>query len=142
MSWRRLLGLLLSGSGSLLLAGCAAEVDGFAGHLQLLSATASKPTNVIERALAYCAAKTESAEVGCVKKSLSDANIDPPRLAALIPGCRPGQSCHYDYTTDDQVGFLRDTAADFVVHWRVNFDLSHAGGKTEDIPITVVEIAS
>ena len=142
MSRKRILGLLLCGLGSTGLVGCAADVNGFADHWQLLSATASKPTNVIERALAYCAAKTESAEVDCVKKGLRDAKIDPQRLAAIIPGCRLGQSCHYDYTTDDQVGFLRDTAAEFIVHWRVNFDLSQARGKTEDIPITVVETAS
>ena len=56
---------------------------------------------------------------------------------ALVPGCRAGRLCTYDFTTRDRLGFIQATAAVFVVNWRVTFDLRQPVVTLSNLPITV-----
>ena len=122
------------------LTGCIESgVAGLTDHLPAYSKRVDKPLNVIERALADCKEKTEIQEIKCVKAGLADASVSMPSLVAMIPGCRLGRVCPYDYTTDDRLGYIEANAGEFIVHWRVSFDLRRAGVSVADVPITVTQ---
>lgn len=102
--------------------------------------TVDKPGSLIERALSGCDKRTEAGEAACVKAALTAAHVTMPALMAMLHGCRSGHVCHATYTTEDVVGFYHATASHFVVHWRVDVDLSKPAATVGAVPITVVEV--
>ena len=113
------------------LGGCLAD------DLPPLTVAESRPRNPIERLLVSCADKTVEAESACVRTGLGSSGLSPAELAALVPGCRPGRVCTYDYTTEDRVGYLSAYATHLRYSFRVALDFSKAPKSVSDIPITV-----
>lgn len=103
--------------------------------------TADTPGNLIERALSGCDKRVEAGETACLKTAVKDAHLTVSALVALVPGCRLGRICHYGYTTEDRVGLYSGTATHYVVHWRADFDLTHAPASVDAVPITVVQVS-
>ncbi len=66
-----------------------------------------------------------------------EARVSTAELIALVPGCRAGSLCSYDFMTRDRLGFFEATAAVFVVNWRVTFDLRQPVVTVANLPITV-----
>ena len=125
------------------LAGCAESGIGvLTDHIPPYVASASKPANVIERALASCKEKTETEEAKCVKAGVVGANLTTHALAAMIPNCRIGSKCQYRYTTSDRLGYLSSTAAWFTVRWQVDFDLRAAPLDVNAVVVEVKQIES
>ncbi len=142
-TWTR--GVLLVAS-TAWLAGCAgAEVldktaSGVldqAEKLQIYKHQVSVTKNPIDQALAACPEKLPKPETDCVRRGLIEARVSPVELVGLVPGCRAGRICTYDFTTRDRLGFIEATAAVFVVNWRVTFDLRQPVVTMADLPITV-----
>ena len=96
-----------------------------------------QPANIIERGLSACPKRTEAGETDCVKQALATAGTTVRDLMALMPGCRQGLVCRYDYTTIDNVGYIPATATKFVAHWRVEFDFRKPVARCT-LPVTVV----
>ena len=113
------------------LCGCLAD------DLPPLTMAESHPRNVIERILVSCADKTVEAESACVHTGIGASGLSPAALAALVPGCRTGRVCTYDYTTEDRVGYLSAYATHLRYGFRVAFDFSKAPKSVADLPITV-----
>jgi hypothetical protein len=103
-----------------------------------LEKSLDRPANLIERGLSDCPKRIEAGEATCVKQALATAGISVPDLMALLPGCRQGLVCRYDYTTVDSVGFIPATATKFVAHWRVEFDFRKPEVSLAALPVTVV----
>ncbi len=113
------------------LCGCLAE------DLPPLTVAESQPRNVIERILVSCADKTVEAESACVRTGLGASGLSPAAVAALVPGCRSGRVCTYDYTTEDRVGYLSAYATHLRYGFRIAFDFSKGPKSVADLPITV-----
>ena len=109
-------------------------------HALRIEETVDKPSNLIERALSGCDKRVETGEAACVKSALIDQKVMLPALIAMLHGCHSGQVCHYTYTTDDLVGLIHAISSHFIVHWRVDFDLTHPAGTLDAMPITVVRV--
>ncbi|MCW6508322.1 hypothetical protein [Lichenifustis flavocetrariae] len=109
-------------------------------HALRIEETVDKPANLIERALSECDKRIETGEAACVKSALITQKVMLPNLIAMLHGCHQGEVCHYAYTTDDQVGLFHATSSHFIVHWRVDFDLTHPVGALEAVPVTVVRV--
>ena len=128
------------------LAGCAgsealdktaSDVLDQAQKLQIYNHQVSLTKNPIDRALAACPEKLPKPETDCVRRGLIEARVSTAELMALVPGCRAGRLCTYDFTTRDRLGFIQATAAVFVVNWRVTFDLRQPVVTLSNLPITV-----
>ena len=102
--------------------------------------TVDTPGTLIERALSGCDKRTEAGEGACVKAALVAAHVTVPELTAMLRDCRGGRVCHTTYTTEDSVGLIRSAASHFVVHWRVDVDLSKPADTIAAVPITVVQV--
>ena len=119
----------------ILLAGLAGCLPG--ETLPPLTRPENRPRTVIDRALSECHDKTAKAETECVKAVLGAGQITLPGLIGLMPNCRPGHPCTYDYTTEDRIGFFAVYATHVVYHWRVTFDLTRQPKTPGDIPVKV-----
>jgi hypothetical protein len=98
------------------------------------------PGNLIERSLSQCSKRVAAGEAACVKDGLLASGTDVASLAKMVPGCRRGIVCHYEYVTDDKVGLVPATESHFTVHWRVDFDLKQAKDKLDSVPISAAII--
>ena len=105
--------------------------------LQIYKHQVSLTKNPIDQALAACPEKLPKTETDCVRRGLTEARVSMAELVALVPGCRAGRLCTYDFTTRDWLGFIEATAAVFVVNWRVTFDLRQPVVTLANLPITV-----
>ena len=128
------------------LAGCAgtealdktaSDVLDQAQKLQIYNHQVSLTKNPIDQALATCPEKLPKPETDCLRRGLIEARVSTAELIALVPGCRGGRICTYDFTTRDRLGFIQATAAVFVVNWRVSFDLRQPVVTLANLPITV-----
>ncbi len=142
-AWTRC-ALLVAVAGGL--AGCAgaevldktaSDVLDQAEKLQVYNHQISLTKNPIDRALAACPEKLPKPETDCVRRGLIDARVSTAELIGLIPGCRAGRICAYDFTTRDRLGFIQATSAVFVVNWRVTFDLRQPVVSPANLLITV-----
>ena len=115
----------------------ASDVLDQAEKLQIYNHQISLTKNPIDAALAACPEKLPKPETDCVRRGLIDAGLRTAEVIALIPGCRTGRTCSYDFTTRDRLGFIPATSAVFVVNWRVTFDLRRPVVTLADLPITV-----
>ena len=115
----------------------ASDVLDQAEKLQIYNHQVSLTRNPIDRALAACPEKLPKPETDCVRRGLIDAGVSTAELIALVPGCRAGRTCSYDFTTRDRLGFIEATAAVFVVNWRVTFDLRQPVVTMANLPLTV-----
>jgi hypothetical protein len=122
--------------GAFALTGCFPDIE-VSRHLAV---EVDHPRSVIERALAACSSRTETAETACVKRGLADAKLSVAALPALFPGCRTGHECHVDYTTESRIGFVPAVASDYAVRWRVTADLTHPAKTLDAIPIRVEQV--
>ena len=95
--------------------------------------------NLLDRALAQCDEKVAKAETACVRAAVAGAGLTTPSLAALVPGCRTGQVCHYDQVTHDRLGFVAADATDFVRRWRIDIDLRATAPDAAHVSITVID---
>ena len=114
------------------LAGCLPEET-----LPPLTRPENRPRTVIDRALSECPDKTVKAETQCVKAALGGGGISMAGLVGLMPGCRPGRACSYEYTTEDRIGFFAAYATHVVYRWRVTFDLGRRPGTPGEVPVKV-----
>ena len=122
--------------------GCsAADIAGTIGdRLPPYSRSQVKASNAIETALALCPDKTELAETGCVKKALAAPGLTVPALVAMIPGCKSGKVCDYEYTTTDRLGYFDYDAATYTARWRVSFDFRRPTSDPGYVPVAVARI--
>jgi len=119
---------------------CAALLPGVAGCGAFEPTVVGTPKGVIQRALAFCAEKTEAAETQCVRKALADEHVTISALAAMIPGCKLGTECSLHYTTRDRAGLIAATATQYIFDWQVTFDLKKTGLTAADIPLKVLRV--
>ncbi len=130
-------GALAGCAGADLLDKTASGVLDPAQKLEIYKHQVSHAKNPIDEALAACPEKLPKPETDCVRRGLVEARVSTAELIALVPGCRAGSLCSYDFTTRDRLGFFEATAAVFVVNWRVTFDLRQPVVTVANLPITV-----
>ncbi len=130
-------GCLTGCAGAEVLDKSASDVLDQAEKLAVYNHQVSVTKNPIDRALAACPEKLAKPEIDCVRRGLIDARLSTAELIALVPGCRAGRTCFYDFTTRDRLGFIQATSAVFVVNWRVTFDLRQPVVSLANLPITV-----
>ena len=114
-----------------------ATVSNMANYAKSYDHAVGPERNLLEKALEDCSEKTVKAESLCVKQAVENAHLSLASFTAKFPNCSIGKSCHYDYTTHDNLGFVEATAASFVVRWRVEADFGKNVKNVADVPLKV-----
>ena len=115
-----------------------ATVSNLTHYAESYDHVAGSENNLLDKALAECSEKLAKTENVCVRQAVDDAHLSLKALAAQFPSCSLGKVCHYDYTTQDNLGLIEATATAFVAHWQVEADFRNNVKQVADVPLKVI----
>ena len=131
-----MIGIVLSGCG-VVSDKQQATVSNLTHYAESYDHVAGSENNLLDKALAECSEKLAKTENVCVRQAVDDAHLSLKALVAQFPNCSLGKVCHYDHTTQDNLGHIEATAAAFVVRWRVEADFRNYVTDVAHLPLKV-----